>query len=280
MGDLDYRTTFLKALEGHEHWSEDKKMTFKDREDAGRQLAKRLSTYGNRKDVIVLGIPRGGVSVAFEIAQALAVEMDFFLSSKLGVPGEEEVAFGALADGDGRFLDTELIRRIGISERQIEQVTERVKQMLSRRAELYRGNRTPVRIKDRIAILVDDGIATGASIYTAINALEQMKPAKLVTAVPIAPAAICAWLRSIGDEFICLHEPADFYAVGQFYQRFSQVTDEEVVDLLRRAWRSSPSANSPVDSTRKGGNEEVLLDAGDAGLPWTLTVPNDAKGIV
>ena len=198
-------------------------MIFKDREDAGRQLANRLSAYANRNDVIVLGIPRGGVPVAFEIAQALNLPMDIFLSRKLGVPGREELAFGAIAAGDGRFLDREIIQALGISEQQIERVTEKVKETLSQRAELYRGDRRPLQVEDRTVILVDDGIATGASIYAAINALQQMKPAKLVIAVPVAPPATCNWLRTVVDQVICITEPEQFYAVGQFYKQFSQV---------------------------------------------------------
>ena len=255
-------------------------MIFKDREDAGRQLANRLSAYANRNDVIVLGIPRGGVPVAFEIAQALNVPMDIFLSRKLGVPGKEELAFGAVAAGDGRFLDREVIRAMGISERQIERITEKVKETLNQRAELYRGDRALVHIEDRTVILVDDGIATGASIYAAINALQQMKPANLVVAVPVAPPATCTWLRTVVDQLICLREPEQFYAVGQFYERFSQVADEDVIDLLQRASRLPVHTSSPVDSAWEGSKREVSIDAGDALLPGTLSLPKDAKGIV
>jgi putative phosphoribosyl transferase len=255
-------------------------MIFKDREDAGRQLANRLSAYANRNDVIVLGIPRGGVPVAFEIAQALNVPMDIFLSRKLGVPGKEELAFGAIAAGDGRFLDREVIRAMGISERQIERITEKVKETLNQRAELYRGDRALVHIEDRTVILVDDGIATGASIYAAINALQQMKPANLVVAVPVAPPATCTWLRTVVDQLICLREPEQFYAVGQFYERFSQVADEDVIDLLQRASRLPVHTSSPVDSAWEGSKREVSIDASYALLPGTLSLPKDAKGIV
>ncbi len=219
-------------------------MMFKDRQDAGRQLAKQLIRYANRKDVMVLGIPRGGMPVAFEIAQALSVRLDIFLSRKLGVPGNEEFAFGAIAPNDGRFLDKEVIRLMGISERQIEDITETVKETLNRRAALYRDNLPPVQITGQTVILVDDGIATGASIYAAIDALQQMKPAKLVVAVPVAPPATCRWLRTEVDQFVCLYEPEQFYAVGQFYERFSQVTDDEVTDLLQRARESLAHSGS------------------------------------
>jgi putative phosphoribosyl transferase len=255
-------------------------MIFKDREDAGRQLANRLSTYANRDDVIVLGIPRGGVPVAFEVAQALNLPMDIFLSRKLGVPGREELAFGAIAAGDGRFLDREVIRALGISEPQIERITEKAKETLKQRAELYRGNRGPLKVEDRTVILVDDGIATGASIYAAINALQQMKPAKLVIAVPVAPPNTCNWLRAVVDQVVCISEPEQFYAVGQFYRAFSQVADEEVVDLLQRAWRLPVHTSSAVDSAGEASKREVSIDAGDALLQGTLSLPKDAKGII
>ena len=171
-------------------------MIFKNREDAGRQLAKELGAYANRADVTVLGIPRGGVTVAFEIAQALHVPLDVFLSRKLGVPGHEELAFGAIAAGDGRYLDEQIIQAAGISRLQIERITEQVTRILQERAALYRGNRPPLQVTGRTIILVDDGVATGASIYAAINALQQMKPAELVVAVPVAPVSTCAWHRS------------------------------------------------------------------------------------
>ena len=235
-------------------------MIFKDREDAGRQLAKRLSAYANRSEVIVLGIPRGGVPVAFEIAQALHVALDIFLSRKLGVPGNEELAFGAIAAGDGRFLDREVIRTMGVSQQQIECITERVKETLSQRTQLYRGDRPPLQISARTVILVDDGIATGASIYAAIHALQQMKPEKLVVAVPVAPATTCTWLRTLVDQLICLHEPEQFYAVAPFYERFSQVADEEVIDLLQRVWRLPVHARSAADSAWDGNDREIWID--------------------
>ncbi len=169
---------------------------------------------------------------------------------------------------------------MGISEQQIESITEKVKETLSQRAELYRGDRPPLQIEARTVILVDDGIATGASIYAAINALQQMKPAKLVVAVPVAPPATCTWLRTVVDQLICLHEPEQFYAVGQFYERFSQVADEEVIDLLQRAWRLPVHTTFPADSAWDGSKHEVSIDAGDVLLPGTLSIPKDAKGIV
>jgi len=209
-------------------------MIFKNREDAGRQLAMQMEEYARLKDVIVLGIPRGGVPVAFEIAQSLHVPLDIFLSHKLGVPRQEELAFGAIAAGDVRYLDEQVVRAEGISPKEIERVTEQVKQMLNRRAVLFRGDRPLLQVATYTVVLVDDGIATGASMVAAINALRIMKPAAIVVAVPVSPASTCAWLRTVVDRLVCLYAPHEFYAVGQFYENFSQVEDEEVIDLLRR----------------------------------------------
>ena len=210
-------------------------MIFKNREDAGRQLAKQLEEFADRDDVLVLGIPRGGVSVAFEIAHSLHLPLDIFLSHKLGVPWQEELAFGAIAAGGERTLDEQVVRMEGISPQEIERVTEQVRQMLDRRSVLYRSERAPHLIASRTIILVDDGIATGASMAVAIQALRQMGPSAILVAVPVAPASTCAWLRTLVDRLVCLYAAHDFYAVGQFYEDFSQVGDEEVIDLLRRA---------------------------------------------
>lgn len=213
---------------------------FKDRQDAGRQLATRLRAYADRENVSVLGIPRGGVLVAFEIANALNVLLDIFLSRKLGVPGQEELAFGAITVGDERFLDETIIRAAGISEQQIEHITRQVTETLRKRDALYRGDRPPLQVAGQTIILVDDGIATGASIYAAIKALRHMQPARLVVAVPVASPTTCNWLTTFADEFVCLYSPAHFQAVGQFYERFSEATDEEVSAAVKRAHATPP----------------------------------------
>jgi putative phosphoribosyl transferase len=217
-------------------------MSFRDRQDSGRQLAKLLMKYANLEDVTVLGVPRGGVPVGFEIAVALRAPLDIFLSHKLGVPGQEELAFGAVAAGDGRFLDYEIIHAAGISPAQIEQISQETRATLEERARLYRGDRPPISVQGRTVILVDDGIATGASIYAAIHALRQMNPKNLIVAVPVAPISTINWLRSSLrpeiDELVVANSPEYFYAVGQFYDHFSQTSDEEVVTLLRRAAQS------------------------------------------
>ncbi|HWZ52069.1 MAG TPA: phosphoribosyltransferase, partial [Granulicella sp.] len=227
-------------------------MIFKDRVDAGRRLAEHLGEFADRPDVTVLGIPRGGVVVAFEIATSLHVALDIFLSRKLGVPGQEELAFGAIAAGDGRFLDEQIIESAGISPAQIDRITAEVRETLNRRAAQYRGDRAPPEIPGRTILLVDDGIATGASIYAAVQALRPMHPAKLVVAVPVAPASTCAWLRNLVDQLVCLYAPVEFHAVGQFYVNFHQVEDEEVVDLLRRAERPPDESDDHAASNASG----------------------------
>jgi putative phosphoribosyl transferase len=209
-------------------------MVFLDREQAGRELAKKLKAYKEIADVLVLGLPRGGVPVAFQVATELRAPLDVFVVRKLGVPGREELAFGAIASGGFRFLDSEIVEAVGISELEIELITAKQRHELERRELAYRGGRPPVAVHGQTVILVDDGIATGSSMQVAITALRQMKPARIVVATPVAPASTCKRLRRVVDELICVQMPASFYAIGEFYEHFSQVSDEEVTDLLRR----------------------------------------------
>jgi putative phosphoribosyl transferase len=270
-------------------------IVFRDREEAGQKLAARLQSYANRKDVIVLGIPRGGVPVAFEVAKALNAPLDIFLSRKLGVPGQEELAFGAIATGETRVLDREIIEAVGISEAQIDQITAKVKKELERRENVYRGGRTPLKVEGLTVLLIDDGVATGSSMRAAIDALRQMKPARLVVAVPVAPLSTCIRLRSEVDELICVQSPKDFYAIGQFYEDFSQTTDEEVTGLLRRSAKPSPQIveqddpSDPEGSSKMipgrqsqfdGIKREVSIDLEDATLQGALILPKDPDGLV
>jgi putative phosphoribosyl transferase len=212
---------------------------FIDREDAGQQLAQQLTHYANRNDVVVLGIPRGGVPVAFQVARQLNAPLDVFLSRKLGVPGQEELAFGALAAGYGRYLDEDIVRAAGVSADEINRITELTAAVIEERACQYRESRPPLQVEDKTVILVDDGIATGASVYAALRALRQAKPKKLVLAAPVAPVSIDKRLGSAADEFVITHQPRNFYAVGQFYQHFDQTSDEEVMHLLHLADHSA-----------------------------------------
>jgi len=219
-------------------------MYFVNRTEAGRKLAKLLSDYADRDDVIVLGVPRGGVPVAFEISRALKAPLDVFLVRKLGAPGHEELAMGAIASGGIRVLDRETIDALGVSDLDIEATTARELKELQRRERVYRGGRPPLELHGKTVIVVDDGIATGSSMRAGIKALRQMKPARIVVAVPVAPESTCGRLRRDVDELVCLDTPELFYAIGQFYEDFSQVTDEEVQGLLRQA--AEPMARSKV----------------------------------
>jgi putative phosphoribosyl transferase len=207
-------------------------MIFANRTEAGRGLAWRLEKYADRDNVVVLGIPRGGVPVAFEIAQALHAPLDVFLLRKLGVPGQEEFAFGAIASGGVRVVDRQTLAALLISPAVVDAVTAREQQELQRREVTYRGDRPALSVTGKTVILVDDGIATGASLLAGIHALRELSPAKIVVAVPVAPAQAVERLAYEVDEIVCVATPEDFQAVGQFYDDFSQTSDEEVIALL------------------------------------------------
>ena len=208
---------------------------FRDRREAGRFLARELAAYANRPDVIVLALPRGGVPVGYEIAQALHAPLDVFLVRKLGVPGHEEYAMGAIASGGVSVLNEEVVQRLGISPYQIETVAAREQRELERRERAYRGERPPPEVSGRTVILVDDGLATGASMQAAVLALRRLQPARIVVAVPVAAPETCEQLREIADEVVCATTPEPFYAVGLWYEDFSQTSDEEVRALLAQA---------------------------------------------
>jgi len=210
-------------------------LPFRDRREAGRLLGAALAAYANRPDVLVLALPRGGVPVAYEVARALGAPLDVFLVRKLGVPGHEELAMGAIASGGVRVINDELVRALRIPDEVIEAIVEQEQQELARRERLYRGARPPPDVRGRIMILVDDGLATGATMYAAVKALRQQQPARIVVAVPIAAPETCEQLSGEVDDIICTVTPESFYAVGLWYEDFSPTTDEEVRDLLSRA---------------------------------------------
>jgi putative phosphoribosyl transferase len=203
--------------------------------DAGQQLATELTDYANRSDVLILALPRGGVPVGFAVAQALHAPMDVFLVRKLGVPGHEELAFGAVASGGVRVLNRNIIRTAEVSEAEIEATSEAEVRELERRERAYRDELPPPQVEGRTVILVDDGLATGASMRAAVLALREQKPAKIVVAVPAASAETCDEFRDQVDDIVCAITPEPFYAVGLWYRDFSQTTDEEVRNLLMRA---------------------------------------------
>jgi predicted phosphoribosyltransferase len=208
---------------------------FPNRAEAGRVLAEKLSNYSGRDDVIVLGLPRGGVPVAYEVARALCVPLDVFIVRKLGVPGFEELAVGAIASGGVRVLNEDVMRALPNADEIIEAVTQRESEEMERREREYRDGRPAPEIRDRTIILIDDGLATGATMRAAVKALRQRGAAKIVVAVPVGPPDTCREFEDVADEVVCASAPEYFQAVGQYYEDFSQTTDDEVRDLLARA---------------------------------------------
>jgi len=210
---------------------------FKDRRDAGKQLAQELSAYAGRSDVIVLALPRGGVPVAYEVARALNAPLDIFIVRKLGLPGHEELAIGAIASGGIRVLNHDIVQALKIPQTMIDTITRQELQELERRERAYRGDRPPPEVRGRTVILIDDGLATGASMRAAVAALRAQNPARIVVAVPTAAPETCAAFESEVDEIVCAMTPEPFYGVGRWYEDFSQTTDEEVRALLEEAAR-------------------------------------------
>jgi|SRR5437762_8847056 len=210
-------------------------MIFRDRIEAGRILAQYLRQYANRPDVVVLALPRGGVPVAYPVAEALNAPLDIIIVQKLGAPGQEELAIGAIASGGVRVINQRVVQHLGTSQEEVDAITSRERQELERRERLYRDNRQPVDVKHRIVVLVDDGLATGSSIRAAVAALRQKGPKQIVAAVPVASESTCEELRNEVDHVVCAMTPVPFFAVGQWYHDFSPTQDEEVRELLGRA---------------------------------------------
>jgi predicted phosphoribosyltransferase len=232
---------------------------FKDRQHAGRVLARFLSAYAHRSDVIVLALPRGGVPVAFEVARALGTPLDIFLVRKLGLPGHEELAMGAIASGGVRVLNHEVVDGLRVSPEAIERVAQREMKELERREHLYRDDRPPLDVAGKTVILIDDGLATGSTMRAAAKALRKQNPAKMVVAVPVAAPSICEEFRQLADVTVCAATPEPFQAVGIWYDRFDQTSDEEVHELLERARafdRPDASEVDHVQQTRIGSFNE------------------------
>jgi len=209
--------------------------SFRNRRDAGRILASYLAQYADRPDVVILALPRGGVPVGFELARALRAPLDVMVVRKLGVPGHEELAMGAIASGGVRILNHDVIQMLGIRPDTFECVAEQEQQELARREAAYRGNRGPAAVKGRTVILVDDGLATGSTMRAAVAALRTLQPSRIVIAVPTAAAETCHELKAEADDVVCAMTPTPFFGVGQWYDDFSQTTDEEVHRLLQEA---------------------------------------------
>jgi putative phosphoribosyl transferase len=215
---------------------------FRDRRDAGRQLALALRAYAHRSDVIVLALPRGGVPVGFEVAAELGAPLDVFVVRKLGLPWHEELAMGAIASGGVQILNRDLIRIASVTDAQLAHVIATEQAELERRERLYRGDRPFPDLRGKTAILVDDGLATGSTMRAAVEALRLEGPARIVVAVPVAAPEVCDAFRDIADDIVCAETPEPFVGVGRWYANFSQTTDSEVHDLLAHARGGSPAA--------------------------------------
>jgi putative phosphoribosyl transferase len=210
-------------------------LTFRDRKDAGQKLAAQLLRFSKNPNVVVLGLPRGGVPVAAEVARALSAPLDVFVVRKLGVPQQEELAFGAIASGGVRVLDAEIIEQLAIPDAVLDAVVEREMIELERRELAYRRGMPAADVKNRIVILADDGIATGSSMRAAVEALRKLGPERIVVAVPVASPHVVRQLSKVADELVCLSAPEDFRAVGQWYAEFQSTTDDEVTGALESA---------------------------------------------
>jgi len=219
---------------------------FRNREEAGRELAEALADYDERPDVLVLALPRGGVPVGAEVAHALGVPLDLMLVRKLGVPGHEELAMGAIASGGIRVLNEDVVGVLELDEAAISAAERGERHELERRDEAYRHGRPPVDVSGRTVILVDDGLATGATMRAAVAALKGQQPERIVVAVPVAPPQTCEVLRDEADEVVCLAAPDPFMAIGVWYAEFPQLTDDEVRELLGRLWAREESRGAGV----------------------------------
>jgi predicted phosphoribosyltransferase/alpha-beta hydrolase superfamily lysophospholipase len=258
-------------------------MRFKDRREAGRRLAAALEPRFRDADVVVLGLPRGGIPVAYEVARALRAPLDVIVVRKLGVPSQPELAMGAIGEDGIRIINDDVVRLTRVSPAELAAVEAAERAELERRAARFRSGRRRVPLKGKTAIIVDDGIATGSTAKAACQVARAHGATRVVVATPVAPRDCQARFAAVADEVICLHQPTDFWAVGQFYVDFSQTTDEEVRELLAAAATRAGSPREPTGGThqaRSGVDEEVTIPTGTARLRGHLRVPADATSLV
>lgn len=256
-------------------------MLFIDRTDAGRHLAQRL-LWLRDADVVVLGLPRGGVPVAFEVAEELHAPLDVIVVRKLGVPFQPELGFGAIGEGGVRILDDHIVRVSGLTESQVSDVEAEERAQLEHRLRLLRGGRPPVPLTGRTAIVVDDGIATGSTARAACAVARARGASRVVLAVPVCPAGGIPALGPVADEVVCVQSPARFFAIGEWYAEFTQVPDTEVMTLLDKASaaRPGPGRGEVAAADPPAIRHEITVDAGGVRLPGWLTVPDKAAGLV
>lgn len=232
-------------------------MLFQNRVEAGQRLVNLLQPYANRPGVIVIALPRGGVPVAAEVANALGAPLDVLVVRKLGIPGFRETAMGSIASGNFIYFNQDLIRRLAITPEEIDVVVQHEQEELRRREQAYRADLAPLDLRDRIVILIDDGLATGATIQVAIEAVKQQRPKQLIVAVPVADQEVCDSVGTVVDRIVCAETPQPFYAVGLWYEEFSQTSDDEVRSLLHQAKHRYREAISQPQQPRCDGSHQA-----------------------
>lgn len=254
---------------------------FTDRTDAGRRLADRLAHLRDRDDVVVLGLPRGGIPVAYEVARFLNAPLDVIVVRKLGVPYQPEIAMGAIGEGGARIVNLDTVVMAGVSKRELEEVERREQDELRRRAELFRGSHQRIPLDDKVAVIVDDGIATGSTAIAASRVARELGARRIVVAAPVAPGDVIERLAGEADEVVVVEEPYPFHAIGQFYANFAQTTDHEVTDLLMRSVSTGvPGPPGPFVDSGDAYSGEVDIDEGGVRLEGLLNIPTNPRGLV